>query len=115
MINYKIFSNFNENINDWNRSFGKSQRFVKIINGFINNPEGHVSLILEYFQGSSLCEIIENVGSLNEAALCRIAIQIIQALSEFNEKKMEDYGEFCLCDVVFDKEGNLKVKITILN
>jgi hypothetical protein len=59
--------------------------------------------------GFSVNDIIENIGSLNESILCKLAIQIIQSLNEYNEKFMDDYCEFCSCDILFDKDGNLKV------
>jgi hypothetical protein len=65
--------------------------------------------VIEQMQGYSLQDLTENIGCLNEATLCKIAIQITQSLQEYNEKMIEDYGEFCSCDILFDKNGNLKV------
>ncbi len=69
-----------------------------------------ISLIVEYMSGFSLQDLIENVGILNESVICKIAIQIIQSIQEYKEKFSEDYGEFCGCDVLFDKSGVVKVK-----
>jgi hypothetical protein len=105
-------TNFKEKINNWNSRLGKSNRFVKVFGEYINNPEGYISIVLEHMEGHSLTDLIENIGSLNEANLCKIAIQIIQSFNEFNEKFHDNYfAELCSCDLLFDKKGNLKVKI----
>ena len=68
-----------------------------------------MSLVIEYMQGYSLQDIIENVGALNESILCKMAIQITQCFQEYNESFAESYGDVCTCDVLFDKKGSLKV------
>jgi serine/threonine protein kinase len=84
-------------------------KFIKIFNEYVNNPEGYISLVIEYMQGFSLQDILENVGCLNESIICKMAIQIIQCYQEYNEKMGENYPELCTCDILFDKKGNLKV------
>lgn len=109
MSSKDFITHFREKIINWNNKLYSSNKFVKIYNDFVNNPEGYVSLVIEHMQGYSLQDLIENIGALNEAVLCKIAIQITQCLNDYNQKMMEDYGEFCTCDVLFDKHGNLKV------
>jgi hypothetical protein len=59
--------------------------------------------------GYSLQNMIENVGSMNESVLCKMTIQILQCLQEYREKFLSKYAEFCPCDILFDRKGNLKV------
>jgi hypothetical protein len=33
-------SSFKEKVSDWNKKLGSSNRFIKLINEFVNNPEG---------------------------------------------------------------------------
>ena len=65
-------------------------------------------------RGYSLQDIINNVGSLPESIIRDIAIQLIDSLEEYNEYFSEDYGELCTCDILFDKNGKLKVKLNYL-
>lgn len=78
-------------------------------NKIINVIFRYVSLVTEYMQGYSLQDILDAVGSLNESVLCKMAIQIVQCLHEYNEKFSEDFGNFATGDILFDKVGNLKV------
>ncbi len=59
--------------------------------------------------GYSLQNMLENVGSMNESVLCKMTIQILQCLQEYREKFLAKYAEFCPCDILFDRKGNLKV------
>jgi len=63
-------------------------------------------------EGYSLLDTLENVGSLNESIICKIAIQMVQCFQEYYEKFNENYGDICPCDVMFDKKGGLKVNNT---
>lgn len=106
-----FISDFKEKLNYWNSNIGSSSRFIKIFNEYVNNPEGYISLVIEYMQGFSLQDILENIGCLNESIICKMAIQIIQSFHEYNEKMGENYPDLCSCDILFDKKGNLKVNI----
>lgn len=68
---------------------------------------------MEYMSGQSLKDILEFVGNFNEGILQKIAYQILLSLDEYNENFNEDFNEFCSCDILFDKDGNLKVKLSI--
>lgn len=61
--------------------------------------------------GFSLGDILENIGCLNENLLKKIAEGILTCFSEYEDIFIEDYGEFCPCNILFDKYGNLKVEI----
>ena len=65
--------------------------------------------MIEYMEGYSLQDLINNVGCLNEELLNKIIIQIIDCLQEYQDKYKVEYKEFCPCDIVFDKNCNLKV------
>lgn len=60
-------------------------------------------------RGFSLQDLIDNMGGMNEINLNKMALQILNSLSDYTDKFNEDFGEFCPCDVLFDKEGNIKV------
>jgi hypothetical protein len=59
--------------------------------------------------GYSLTDLIEHMGCLNDATLCKLTIQIVQCVSEYEEKFSTAYKDLCVCDILFDKSGNLKV------
>ena len=63
--------------------------------------------------GYSLKDLIEFVGCSNESILQKIAFQILNCLEEYNDKFSDDFGEFCICDILFDKYGNIKVIIQL--
>ena len=60
--------------------------------------------------GCSLTDLIDQIGCMNEAILCRLSIQIIQTFSEYEDKFLCFYKDLCSCEILFDKAGNLKVK-----
>jgi hypothetical protein len=61
-------------------------------------------------QGYSLLDNLESIGILPESILKKISSQVLLAFEEYNDKFKEDYGELCVCDILFDKDGNIKVK-----
>jgi hypothetical protein len=63
--------------------------------------------------GYSLGDIIENFGSLNEPLIKKICNSLLKCFAEYEEKFLEDYGELCPCNILFDKYGNLKVKLNL--
>jgi hypothetical protein len=69
---------------------------------------------MDYMIGYSLKDIIEFAGCVNESILQKIAYQLLTCLNEYNELFNEDFGKFCICDIFFDKQGNLKVIFLIL-
>lgn len=60
-------------------------------------------------EGLSLGDIIENFGTLNENLLQKIALSLLNCLSEYEDNFIEDFGDICPCNILFDKYGNLKV------
>lgn len=64
---------------------------------------------MEHLEGYSLQDLINNTGCLNEEILCAICSKIIESLLQFQQKFGIDYLDFCPCDIIFDKNGNLKV------
>lgn len=64
---------------------------------------------MENMDGYSLGDIIENFGSLNENLLQKIACQLLNSLGEFEEMLLEDYGDICPCNILFNKYGIMKV------
>ena len=72
-----------------------------------------ISLVYEYMDGYSLGDIIENFGSLNEPLIEKICNSLLKCFAEYEEKFLEDYGELCPCNILFDKYGNLKVKLNL--
>lgn len=69
----------------------------------------YISLVYEYMDGFSLGDIIENLGCLNENLIQKISFSLLKCLVEYEEIYLEDYGELCPCNILFDKYGNLKV------
>ena len=59
--------------------------------------------------GYSLGDVIENLGSLNEHLLQKISSSLLQSFADYEENYLEDYGDVCPCNILFDKYGNLKV------
>jgi ferredoxin-thioredoxin reductase catalytic subunit len=64
---------------------------------------------MEYMEGFSLQDMINNVGCLNEDILKPILLKVVDCLTDYGVKYGDDYKEFCPCKIVFDKRGNLKV------
>jgi hypothetical protein len=109
ITNRKSVTTFKENIINWKKKLHNSKRFIKIINDYINQPEGYLSIVLEYANSNSLFDIINYTGCISEELLQNIAIQILEAFEEYNDKFLMDFGEFCPCKIVFNNDGNLKV------
>ncbi len=78
------------------------------------NTFSYISLVLEYMEGYSLADIMENFGSLNENLMQKIGSSLLSCLAEFEDLFVEDFGEICPCHILFDKYGNLKVKLLII-
>jgi hypothetical protein len=66
---------------------------------------------MEYLEGYSLQDLINNVGCLNEDILKPVLLKIIDTLVDYTEKFNSDYKDICPCDILFDKKGNLKVYV----
>ena len=73
-----------------------------------------MSFILEFMNGYSLQDLIDTVGSLNEEMLRNIANQILEGFEEYNDNYLSDYGELCPCEIMFTKEGQVKVNYQTL-
>ncbi len=67
------------------------------------------SVILEYSRGLTLLEVIEHTGAINENLLNKIANQLLTCFEEYRDKSNKDYGDICMCDIYFDRNGSLKV------
>ena len=65
---------------------------------------------MEYMEGYSLADIIENFGCLSENLMQNICISLLSCLAEFEDNFLEDFGEICPCNILFNKYGDLKVK-----
>ena len=65
---------------------------------------------MEYMEGYSLSDILENFGCLSENLMQKICISIISCLNEFEDIFNDDFGEICPCNILFNKEGDIKVK-----
>lgn len=68
---------------------------------------------MEYLEGFSLQDLVNNIGSITEDILKPIILKIVESLMEYNEKFSADYRDICPCDIVFDKKGNLKVRLKL--
>jgi|LauGreDrversion4_2_1035121.scaffolds.fasta_scaffold2865361_2 hypothetical protein len=64
---------------------------------------------MEYMNGFSLQDTIENVGCLSECMVKGLTGQIIDALEEHFDILGINYGEISLCDVMLNKDGVVKV------
>jgi hypothetical protein len=65
---------------------------------------------MEYMEGYSLSDIMENFGCLTENLMQKISINLISCLNEFEDVFLEDFGEICPCNILFNKNGDLKVE-----
>lgn len=64
---------------------------------------------MEYLEGYSLQDLINNVGCLNEDIVKQVLLKVIETLCDYTEKFNSEYKDICPCDILFDKKGNLKV------
>lgn len=64
---------------------------------------------MEYMEGYSLADIMENFGCLSEHLMQKICISLLSCLVEFEDIFFEDFGEICPCNILFSKHGVLKV------
>lgn len=99
-----------EDIKHWKQKNDFNVSFIKVYQYFINNPEGCISIIMEHPYGFNLFDMINSTGVANNYLLRKIAKNSLSFLSEYNKaNKNEDYGLFCLCDLFYDINGNMKV------
>lgn len=64
---------------------------------------------MEYMEGYSLSDILENFGCLSENLMQKICISLLSCLVEFEDIFFEDFGEICPCNILFNKYGDMKV------
>lgn len=65
---------------------------------------------MEYMSGASLNDIIEYIGNPGEILIQKIAYQLLIALNDYYQLAKEEYKDLIVSDILFDKQGNLKVK-----
>ncbi len=46
------FSHFKEKLNTWNKKLASSNKFLKIYNEYLNNPEGYIFIKIAIFPSS---------------------------------------------------------------
>lgn len=117
MSSRKAITNFKDNLVVWKKKIGNSNKFVKIYSEYLNQPEGYIiylstrymSLIHEFMNGYSLQDLINSACCINEEILRSIASQILDAFQEYTDKYLVDYGDICPCQILFTKEGYVKV------
>lgn len=68
-----------------------------------------MSVAMEYMNGFSLQETVENIGCLSEPLIRNISLQLVDSLDEHLELLGSNYGELSLCDILLNKTGLLKV------
>jgi hypothetical protein len=69
---------------------------------------------MEYVPGASLKDIVEYAGNPGESIIQKISHQLLIALDEYNHLTGESYNNFSNSEILFDKYGNLKVRITFI-
>lgn len=82
--------------------------FVKVIETFWNIPEGCVSIVSEYCNGSSLTDLCRNIGSVPEKALSEIARSLLTSMSILNDSN-ETIDSISISDVLFNHQGALHI------
>lgn len=67
--NKEVRKNIKEWITYWQNQFNEQESYVKVYGTFWNQPEGCVSILLEYLEGNSLQNLLESFGMIPEFAL----------------------------------------------
>lgn len=101
---------------EWESALNKSegqQHLVSIHGTHWNSPEGCVSLIMEYFNGGSLLNLLESVGALPENILLEITHSVLQSLNFMHNKAKISHNGLSLSQIMFDRDGRIKLNLGI--
>ena len=99
-----------QKIKEWKKINDNNPKYLKIYQYFINNPEGFISIIIEQPFGDNLKDIINNIGFCDNVLIFKLSNKINDLIK--NQKNFnKDYNEdiFCMCDIFFDVNENLKI------
>lgn len=86
-----------------------SKYLLKVLSTFWNTPEGCVSIVMEYVNGGSLQNLLESVSTLPEGVLVSVGNQLLHALDELHCKAQVAHGALAPTQILFDRQGHLKV------
>lgn len=99
-----------DQIRQWQQCNCTHINFLKIHQYFINNPEGCITILFEYPFGFSINEIINSTGITSNYLLNKITRNCLRFLSIQNkDNNSKDYGIFCLCDLFYNSNGEMKI------
>lgn len=101
---------------EWEAALQKSEgqhHLVTIHGTHWNSPEGCVSLIMEYLNGGCLLDLIESVGALPETILLEITHSVLHSLNFMHNKAKVSHNGLSLSQIMFDKDGNIKLNMGI--
>ena len=100
-----------QKIKEWKKINDNNPKYLKIYQYFINNPEGFISIIIEQPFGDNLKDIINNIGFCDNVLIFKLSNKI-NDLIKYQKNFYKDYNNediFCMCDIFFDVNENLKI------
>lgn len=107
--NKDVRKNLKEWIYFWQNNLNQSEQHIKIYNIFWNSPEGCASILMEYAVGGSLQNLLESLGTIPEKSIRQLAIEVLFALRKFHNEFNIPHGALSPSQILFTKEGNIKV------
>jgi len=72
-----------------------------------------VSLVFEYLNGGSLLNLLERVGAIPENILLEITHDVLHSLNYMHNKGKLSHNGLTMSQIMFDREGNIKLNLGI--
>eukprot|EP01017_Pseudomicrothorax_dubius_P045684 TRINITY_DN7929_c0_g1_i2.p1 TRINITY_DN7929_c0_g1~~TRINITY_DN7929_c0_g1_i2.p1 ORF type:complete len:500 (+),score=60.20 TRINITY_DN7929_c0_g1_i2:85-1584(+) len=99
---------FKDAMTFWDSKFQNSKRLAHINGIYWNNPEGKMTLLIEYFTKGPLANMLEFYESLPENTIKEIAKSLVEALTEMHSQN-QTYGEINAHSIMFDDRNTPKL------
>lgn len=83
--------------------------FINIYNVHFNYPEGAVSILMEYFRGRSLLNLLDITITLPESVIRQISTEVLKHLKLFYQSTDMHFGGLSPSQIMITEDGHIKL------
>ena len=83
--------------------------FISIYNVHFNYPEGAVSILMEYFRGRSLLNLLDITVTLPESVIREISIEVLKHLKLFYSVTDMHFGGLSPSQIMITEDNSIKL------
>ena len=83
--------------------------FISIFNVHFNYPEGAVSILMEYFKGRSLLNLLDITVTLPESVIREISTEVLQHLKLFYSVTDMHFGGLSPSQIMITEDNSIKL------